>query len=142
MSREDRRPLLALLALAALVAAVHHHNTPPAQAARFCAALRTPSGRGAVAPVTTGSPIVVVLGDSYSSGYALTQPRPAWPKQLGQIEHWEVYVDAVAGTGFVNGGFCSQPYTGRVQQVLAHRPQRVIVQVGINDSSVAAPTEQ
>ena len=136
--------LIALLAVTAIVlaAAVHQHNTPKARFGRFCRALQSPPGRGAVTPITVGTPTVVVLGDSYASGFALAEPRLAWPTQLGRLKRWEVFVDGVAGTGLTNGGFCAQPYASRVGQVLLHHPQRVLVEVGLNDTGASGAALQ
>lgn len=144
-----RRRRVVAVGIAVLVAAVlagvvarHEYDSPGARIARFCSTLRSPSGRGATEAVTAGRPTVVVLGDSYSSGFALEHPREAWPTWLGRQEHWQVYVDGVAGTGMVAGAFCSQPYGGRVAQVLSHAPARVVVQVGLNDTGVPAARER
>jgi len=126
---------LAVLLLFVVLAAVHQYNSPRARFLRYCHHLQTPSGRGADKPVTDGNPTVAVLGDSYSSGFALQQPTEAWPTQLGRIEHWRVFVDGVAGTGMTNSGLCDQPYASRVQQVLSYRAQRVIIEVGLNDTA-------
>lgn len=136
--------LIALLAVIAIVlaAAVHQRNTPKARFGRFCRALQSPPGRGAVTPITVGTPTVVVLGDSYASGFALAEPRQAWPTQLGRVKRWEVFVDGVAGTGLTNGGFCAQPYASRVGQVLLHHPQRVLVEVRLNDTGASSAALQ
>ncbi len=33
--------------------------------------------------MTSGQPLVVILGDSYASGFGLKRPHEAWPTQLG-----------------------------------------------------------
>lgn len=135
------RPLAAAAVLGAVIVGVsiHHNNTDAAKLGRFCRSVASPQQRGADVPVTNGRPTVVVLGDSYASGFELAQPREAWPTQLGRLEHWQVFVDGIAGTGTVNGALCDQPYARRVQQVLSHHPQRVIVEVGLNDTQATAP---
>jgi len=126
---------LAVVLLFLVAAGIHEYNSPRARFMRYCHHLQTPSGRGADKPVTAGSPTVAVLGDSYASGFELQHPRQAWPTQLGRIEHWRVFVDGVAGTGMTNSGLCDQAYASRVQQVLSYRAQRVIIEVGLNDTA-------
>ncbi len=53
-----------------------------------------------------------------------------------------MFIDGASGTGMVNGGLCQEPYGSRVQQVLARRPQRVVVEVGLNDTAVSADVER
>ncbi len=133
---------LAVLLLLVVGVAIHQYNSPRARFMRYCHHLQTPSGRGADKPVTAGSPTVAVLGDSYASGFELQHPRQAWPTQLGRIEHWRVFVDGVAGTGMTNSGLCDQAYASRVQQVLSYRAQRVIIEVGLNDTASSAAAVQ
>ncbi len=129
--------------LAFLVAAgIHEYDSPRARFLRYCHHQQKPSGRGADKPVTNGRPTVAVLGDSYSSGFELANPAEAWPTRLGRIEHWRVFVDGVAGTGMTNSGLCDQPYASRVQQVLSYRAQRLIIEVGLNDTGSSASAVQ
>ena len=136
------RAVVVLVAAVILVVGVHRYTSPRARFLRYCHHLQKPSGRGADKPVTDGRPTVAVLGDSYSSGFALANPTDAWPTQLGRIEHWRVFVDGVAGTGMTNSGLCDQPYASRVQQVLSYRAQRVIIEVGLNDTASSAAAVQ
>jgi len=133
---------LAVVLLFLVAAGIHEYNSPRARFLRYCHHLQKPSGRGADKPVTDGRPTVAVLGDSYSSGFELANPTEAWPTQLGRIEHWRVFVDGVAGTGMTNSGLCDQPYASRVQQVLSYRAQRVIIEVGLNDTPSSAAAVQ
>lgn len=94
-------------------------------------------------PVVTGGPVAVVLGDSYAQGAGLDDPRASWPTPLGQAHGWTTYVNAVGGTGFSNGGYCGgQDYRSRTAAVLAHRPDVVIVQGGLNDTDAGAWDER
>ena len=85
---------------------------------------------------TFGSTRVDVLGDSYSVGTTLSDPKDeAWDILLARREHWNLTVRGIGRTGFVNGGYCSnQSFPFRVRQVVADNPQMVIVEGGLNDA--------
>lgn len=87
-------------------------------------------------PFTFGSTRVDVLGDSYSVGTKLPDPRhQAWDILLARREHWNLTVRGIGRTGFVNGGYCgNQSFPTRVPQVVADHPQLVIVEGGLNDA--------
>jgi lysophospholipase L1-like esterase len=87
-------------------------------------------------PVSRGGAVAVVLGDSYSQGVGLDdQKGQAWASRLGATEGWTTYVDGIGQTGFTNGGFCGgQEYRARTAAALAHQPQVVVVQGGLNDT--------
>jgi lysophospholipase L1-like esterase len=93
-------------------------------------------GRGMTGPFTFGKMRVDVLGDSYAVGTTLPDPQhQAWDVLLAEREHWNLTVRGIGRTGFVNGGYCgNQSYPTRVQQVLADRPQLIIVEGGNNDA--------
>ncbi len=93
-------------------------------------------GRGMTGPFAFGSTRVDVLGDSYAVGTTLPDPQhQAWDVLLAQREHWNLTVRGIGRTGFVNGGYCGdQSYPTRVQQVLADRPQLIVVEGGNNDA--------
>lgn len=87
-------------------------------------------------PFRFGSTRVDVLGDSYAVGTTLSDPQhQAWDILLARREHWNLTVRGIGRTGFVNGGYCgNQSYPTRVRQVLADRPQMIIVEGGNNDA--------
>ncbi|MDX6284470.1 MAG: hypothetical protein QOH03_5541, partial [Kribbellaceae bacterium] len=86
-------------------------------------------------PVTNGSPTAVVLGDSYTAGQGLTDRTQAWSTVLGRLEGWRTYAEAVSGTGLTNNGPCTKAdYGSRLPQALAHHPQILVVQGGLNDT--------
>lgn len=89
----------------------------------------------AAPPFDFGRVRVDVLGDSYSVGAELTAPRShAWDVQLAKQQRWHLTVRGIGATGFVNGGACGdRTYQSRVAQVLADKPQLVIVEGGLND---------
>jgi lysophospholipase L1-like esterase len=87
-------------------------------------------------PVTSGSPTAVVIGDSYSAGVLLPNPREAWPTILAREEHWKAYVEGVSTTGVTTDGFCpNQNFLHRLPKALAHHPQILIMQTGLNDAT-------
>jgi lysophospholipase L1-like esterase len=87
-------------------------------------------------PATNGSPVAVVLGDSYSVGASPNGDPQAWPTVLGHQLRWKVYVNAISGTGVTTGGSCEDPtFLDRLPKALRHHPQTLIVQTGLNDTS-------
>ncbi|MDY7540900.1 SGNH/GDSL hydrolase family protein [Cryobacterium sp. 5B3] len=91
--------------------------------------------------VSNGSGRVVVLGDSYSTGYALANRGDAWVDDLGISREWDVTVVAVDGTGYTNGGDCGgQSYAARLDVARGLHPDTLIIQGGLNDWQ-ASPTE-
>lgn len=117
---------LTVIVLAGVVTVVHRQWTahPPEQ----CQA------RGSK-PVSSGSPTAVVLGDSYTAGLGLHDPKLAWSTLLGRLEGWRTYAEAVSGTGFTTDGPCEgQDYASRLPKALAHHPQVLVIQGGLNDA--------
>lgn len=94
------------------------------------------------APVSTGSPTVVVLGDGLADGFGLPRTmNQAWPALLGSHTHWRIIVNGDARSGFLAGGFCGhERFATRLTQVLAAHPALVIVEGGTNDVARAAST--
>lgn len=76
-----------------------------------------------------------VIGDSYSVGNDLPDPlNEVWEVLLARREGWQLTVRAIGGTGFVNGGACGdQVFQQRLAQVLADKPDEVIIEGGLND---------
>ena len=90
-------------------------------------------------PVTTGSPRVVVLGDSYAQGYGLDDPRSSWPTTFGEAAGAEVYVNALSGTGLTGSTYCpGGAIPTRAGDVAELVPDEVIVQTGLNDLGASA----
>jgi lysophospholipase L1-like esterase len=94
-------------------------------------------------PVTDGFPIAVVLGDSYTRGALLPRPREqAWSTLLGRQEGWRTYAEGVSSTGVTTSGLCpGQSFSARLPKALAHDPQILVVQTGLNDAREARPGE-
>jgi lysophospholipase L1-like esterase len=65
------------------------------------------------------------LGDSYSQGYL--------PWQIGQLLGWTMpAVSSDGGTGYITAG-SGQPFTARVPDIIAAKPDVVVLAGGIND---------
>lgn len=89
---------------------------------------------GATVKVGSGSHMVTVLGDSYAAASLLEQESEGWVTQLGKANDWAANVNAIMGTGFINGGPCgTQQFSTRLENVLATDPKTVIVAGGLND---------
>jgi acyl-CoA thioesterase-1 len=76
-------------------------------------------------PIGAGAPVTVV-GDSYTQGFALDDPRQSWVASLGR----KVTVDARSGAGFTKGGLCDGP---SIVQLAEGDTGTVIIQGGLND---------
>src|SRR5829696_972389 len=80
-------------------------------------------------PVSSGSPTAAVLGDSYTAGYGLDDPKLAWSTVLGRLEGWRTYVEGISGTGLTTGGPCKgADFNSRLSKALDHDPQILVVQ--------------
>jgi lysophospholipase L1-like esterase len=78
---------------------------------------------------------VVVLGDSYTSGWnGAGLGRRNWTALVGSSRGWTVTNLAVAGTGYRNPGWTSQPVGSLVPRTIRLRPDVVILATGHNDS--------
>ena len=86
------------------------------------------------AAVIGAGPRVVVIGDSYSQGAHLPDPRASWPSMLPG----EVVVDGFAGSGFTAAASpCDGEAFGlRVARALTQNPALVVIQGGLNDYDV------
>lgn len=100
--------------------------------------------RGALPTVSTGTNRVLVVGDSWSAGQGLaSSPKVAiarsWAATLGRARRWTVLDDAIAYTGYVNGGFCGgQQFDIRASVDLAAHPDEVLIEGGINDTDATS----
>jgi lysophospholipase L1-like esterase len=97
---------------------------------------------GAIHAVGGGSVKVAVLGDSYAAGEHLPDPSTGWVPTLAKSEKWAVGLDAIGGTGFLNGGPCvTHNFASRIADVVSSKPQLLIIQGGLNDHGRDAETE-
>ena len=134
----------ALVVVGAVVALVVSGSPPeePEAAAPCWAVLEAQRDLGP-GPVTSGSPTVVVLGDSFSLGIGVAGPEVAWPAALGERLGAEVVVDGVGGTGFTTRGFCPQSPVLYGERVDADPPDAevVVVQGSVNDATGGRPED-
>jgi len=74
---------------------------------------------------------VLVIGDSWSAGFALPHPERSWPVRLAG----RVHVDGFPGSGFSAGasGCAGVAYFERAATDLRPAPALVVVQGGLND---------
>jgi lysophospholipase L1-like esterase len=98
------------------------------------------------APATSGTvedeeekPVLVVLGDSFSAR-SPASAGPEWPQILAERLDWEVVREVVDGSGYVSAGD-GEPFGGRVEALLDHEPDVVIVAGGVGDVG-AYPTQR
>jgi lysophospholipase L1-like esterase len=122
------RKAVAVISAAAVVAAVlgtggYLYREQRMEAGR-CATVASLDETTAAA-IGSGPPITV-LGDSYSEGWGLDDPRASWVSYLGM----QVTVHASSGAGFTRPGLCNHPaLTGLASEDDAS----TIIQGGIND---------
>lgn len=111
-------------------------STPGSGAARVAAdCLRTTARvRSAAATAVDGPGTrVAFLGDSYTSGYALTDPQGGYAYVLARAVGWRAAVDAFPGSGFTTDAMCpGERYAQRVDRIPADAAL-VLVQGGLND---------
>ncbi|MDO5743504.1 MAG: SGNH/GDSL hydrolase family protein [Micrococcaceae bacterium] len=104
------------------------------QVAQCEAIKRTINSQGSVVTLGEGSQTVAILGDSYAAGDYLDSPADGWVGQLADAKDWAVQVDAIGGTGFINGGPClTHKFGARVDSILATDPDVVLIEGGLND---------
>jgi lysophospholipase L1-like esterase len=78
---------------------------------------------------------IAVLGDSYTAGSAMDSgEKSEWPALLTAGRSWDVARYAMAGTGFVAGRDSGTDFGARVPDIVAARPDVVIVEGGHDDA--------
>ena len=83
--------------------------------------------------VTGAGEKVVVIGDSWASGFGLDDPGLSWPRYLDG----EVRVSGFGGTGYARGSMATCgpiSFPERVPDVIAQGADLVVLEGGINDS--------
>jgi acyl-CoA thioesterase-1 len=133
-----RRWLVLIVALAALVGALlaggwqwHERAAASAWRSARCERFTDQEQARAAAVTGTGAPLLVI-GDSWSSGYGLGTPASSWPARLPG----RVYVDGFPGSGFSeHASSCtSVAYADRAPADLRRiHPDLVVVEGGLND---------
>lgn len=88
-------------------------------------------------PIGSGTREVVVVGDSYTEGMELDDPRQSWVATFAEQTGSTVAADAASGTGFTNSGPCEQ---GDFASRTAPGGGLLVVQGGLNDAD--APGDQ
>jgi lysophospholipase L1-like esterase len=92
-----------------------------------------------VAPRAPRGSRVVVLGDSYSSGWnGAGLGIRNWTSIVARNRGWTITNLAVAGTGFQNPGWTNRPVGSLVSRTVRLRPDVVILAAGHNDSRWSA----
>jgi lysophospholipase L1-like esterase len=104
------------------------------QAGEACDLVRASVERRGDAPVGSGRPSVVVMGDSYAQGWGLADQRASWPTAFADESHTTVRVDGFAGSGFTGSAFCDGEEFGTRARTLARGDDELLViQGGLND---------
>jgi lysophospholipase L1-like esterase len=104
----------------------------------------TPHGSAVLpAPAATATPVrapvVMFLGDSYTTGGTETPPERAYAADTARDLGWQVIIGGLGGTGFVAPGATHEPFDVLFDRQLAWRPapDMVIVAGGHNDRGYA-----
>lgn len=94
-------------------------------------------------PLTSGSPTITALGDSFSLGVGVSGPQEAWPAVLGGQLGAEVVVDGVGATGLTTRGFCPESPITYGERVDRDPPEGevVVLQGSVNDATGGDPDE-
>jgi len=122
-----------LVALVAVLVVSASGSQAQPTVAESCEAIHTASAVRR-AEVSGSGPTVAVIGDSYSQGLGLADPRQSWPSRLPGT----VIVDGFAGSGFSDAASpCPrEAYYHRVARALAADPGLVVLQGGLNEYDV------
>ncbi|HEU5160555.1 MAG TPA: SGNH/GDSL hydrolase family protein [Streptosporangiaceae bacterium] len=85
------------------------------------------------------APIVMFLGDSYTTGGTKTRPERAYAADAARELGWQVIIGGLGGTGFVAPGATHEPFDALFERQLAWRPEpdMIIVAGGHNDRTYA-----
>ncbi|HEX6468408.1 MAG TPA: SGNH/GDSL hydrolase family protein [Streptosporangiaceae bacterium] len=104
----------------------------------------TPHGSAVLpAPAATATPVrppvVMFLGDSYTTGGTQTPPERSYAADTARDLGWQVIIGGLGGTGFVAPGATHEPFIVLFERQLAWRPapDMVIVSGGHNDRRYA-----
>lgn len=98
----------------------------------------TPQATAAAATPAVRRRLAAFLGDSYTTGWVGAGiGRAGWPSIVARTFGWKSRNRAVAGTGFVNPGWTSQPMRTQVAEIIRMRPGIVFVAGGHNDRRYA-----
>lgn len=110
-------------------AAGWYYVRPALAAAQSCDVVKDRIAKdGPVIHVSDANPTVAVIGDSYTAGDGLPDRSKGWARSVGTD------LDGIGMTGFTNGGYCGhQTFSERIDNVLATKPDTLIVQGGLND---------
>jgi len=79
-----------------------------------------------------GAPVVAFYGDSYTLGTRTSSPEHRWSTIVSRARGWTEVNPSVNGLGFVNHR--ADVSDDLVDQVIAARPDIVIVTMGLNDN--------
>src|SRR5262245_36004318 len=101
-----------------------------------CAAASIPLRPNAQQVVTpTRIPVVMILGDSYTTGAYDVQPESTYAAETSALVGWQVVIGGHSGTGFVAPGRIGKTFAMLFDQQFAWRPapDMLIVSGGHND---------
>lgn len=116
--------------------AVPAHVIEAARASDEAAAASSAAARQSAAAAQAARIDIAVLGDAYTAGSGMDSGEQSeWPALLGAAHPWDVTRFAVGGTGFVAGRESANDFAARVPEIVARKPDVVIVEGGHDDAS-------
>src|SRR5262245_37475607 len=100
-----------------------------------CVASSIPVRPVAAPVVPSRIPVVVVLGDSYTTGAYDTEPESTYASETARLLGWQLIIAGHSGTGFVAPGRIGKTFSLLFDQQLSWRPapDMLIVSGGHND---------
>jgi lysophospholipase L1-like esterase len=101
-----------------------------------CAASSIPSQQVDAAPAGTSRvPVVMILGDSYTTGVYDVSSEATYAAETSRLLGWQVIIGGHSGTGFVAPGRIGRTFSALFDQQLAWRPgpDMIIISGGHND---------
>ena len=97
------------------------------------------TGPGRSEPTTGVEPKVLIFGDSYTEGWGAASPSAGYAYLVGEPLHWEVTVDGVGSTGYVNPGKKNQgTYLTRLDRLEPQPYDLIVLQGSSNDAKMPA----
>lgn len=116
-------------------------SPPPPPAPEPTCSLPDPRPTLAAGSLTLpADPSVLILGDSYTEGYGAEPETKGWAYLVGKPLGWQVTVNGVGGTGYVNAGPQAQgTYLQRLAGLQGRSFDLVVLQGGSNDRDTAYP---
>lgn len=93
-----------------------------------------------VSAASEGAYAATILGDSYTAGGGLANPKDSWAYLIGKHEGWATTVVGSRSAGLTDPGPCGEhAFAFRIGTTLATGPDMLIIQGGLKDAAASGP---